>query len=138
MVVSEPNIKTPKKGKPNRKLGYLKMVVMEDLTADSINKKVGKSVEKSASVFTNGYTGYSKLKGKIAHHDIVIEPNKRKSAKIFTWVNRSFSNTKKFIWGIHDNCVNQQFVQNYLDEFVINSIEVISVTGYRIGYQLKL
>ena len=117
MVESEPSIKAPKKGKPNRKVGYLKMVVMEDLTAKSINKEVGKSVEKSASALTDGYSGYSKLKEKIAHHDIVVEPNKTKSAKVFPWVNRSISNAKKVLLGIHHNCVNQQYVQNYLDEF---------------------
>jgi len=93
------------------------MVVMEDLTAKSINKEVGKSVEKSASALTDGYSGYSKLKEKIAHHDIVVEPNKTKSAKVFPWVNRSISNAKKVLLGIHHNCVNQQYVQNYLDEF---------------------
>jgi hypothetical protein len=42
MVESEPSIRAPKKGKPNRKVGYLKMVVMEDLKAKSINKEVKK------------------------------------------------------------------------------------------------
>ena len=46
MVESEPSISAPKKGKPNRKVGYLKMTVMEDLKAVTINKEVAKSVEK--------------------------------------------------------------------------------------------
>jgi len=113
MVMSEPSIEAPKKRKPDRKVGYLKMVVMEDLTADSINKEV----EKSASALTDEYNGYAKLKEKIAHHDIVIEPNKTKSAKVFPWVNRSISNAKKNLLGNHHNCMNQQYVQDYLDEF---------------------
>jgi hypothetical protein len=117
MVESEPSIKAPKPGKPNRKVGYLKMVVMEDLTAKSINKEVEKAVEKTASVLTDGYTGYAKLKEKIAHHNIVVEPNKKKAEKVFPWVNRTISNAKKVLLGIHHNCVNQQYVQNYLDEF---------------------
>jgi hypothetical protein len=55
MAESEPSIEAPKQGKPDRKVGYLKMVVMEDLTADSINKEV----EKSASALTDGYNGYN-------------------------------------------------------------------------------
>lgn len=117
MVESEPSIEAPKKGKPNRKVGYLKMVVMEDLTAESINKEVEKAVEKTASVLTDGYAGYTKLKEKIARHDIVVEPNKSKAEKVFPWVNRSISNAKKVLLGIHHNCINQQYVQNYLDEF---------------------
>lgn len=50
MVESEPSISAPKKGKPNRKVGYLKMVVMEDLKSETINKEVQKSVEKTATV----------------------------------------------------------------------------------------
>jgi hypothetical protein len=41
MVGSEPSIEAPKKDKPNRKVGYLKMVVIEDLTTESIKKEVG-------------------------------------------------------------------------------------------------
>jgi len=77
---SEPSIEAPKKGKPNRKVGYLKTAVMEDFTAESTNKEVGISVEKSASTLTDGYRGYVKLKARIANRDIVIEPNKTKSA----------------------------------------------------------
>ncbi len=117
MVESEPSISAPKKGKPNRKVGYLKMVVMEDLKAESINTEVLKGVDKSASVLTDGYKGYAKLKDIIAKHDIVVEPDKTKSAKVFPWVNRTISNAKKILLGIHHNCMNQQYVQNYLDEF---------------------
>ena len=54
MVESEPSIKAPKKGKPDRKVDYLKMVVMEDLKANSINTEVEKSVNKIASASTDG------------------------------------------------------------------------------------
>jgi transposase-like protein len=117
MVESEPSILVPKKGKPDRKVGYLKMVVMEDLKSETINKEVEKSVEKTASVLSDGYKGYSKLKEVIAKHYVVVEPDKQKSAKVFPWVNRTISNAKKVLLGIHHNCVNQQYVQNYLDEF---------------------
>jgi hypothetical protein len=40
MVESEPSISAPKMDKPNRKVGYLKMVVMEDLKSETINKEV--------------------------------------------------------------------------------------------------
>ena len=117
MVESEPSIKAPKKGKPNRKVGYLKMVVMEDLKAESINKEVEKAVNNTASALTDGYKGYSKLKEKISHHQVEVEPNKTKSAKVFPWVNRTISNAKKILLGTHHNCINQDYVQNYLDEF---------------------
>ena len=77
------------------------MVIMEDLKAESINKEVEKGVNKSASVLTDGYTGYCKLKDVITKHIVVVEPNKTKSAKVFPWVNRTISNAKKVLLGIH-------------------------------------
>ena len=117
MVESEPSIKAPKKGKPDRKFGYLKMVVMEDLKAKSINKEVEKAVNKTACALTDSYKGYMKLKEKISHHQVVVEPNKTKSAKVFPGVNRTISNAKKMLLGTHHNCINQDYGQNYLDEF---------------------
>ena len=78
MVESEKSISAPKKGKPNRKVGYLKMSVMEDLKAKTINKEVEKSVQKSATILTDGYKGYNKLIEVIAKHNVVVEPNKTK------------------------------------------------------------
>ena len=117
MVESEPTIKAPKKGKPDRKVGYLKMRVMEDLTAESINYEIKKSVESTATALTDGYKGYRKLKEIIAGHQVVVEPDKTKSEKIFPWVNRAISNAKKMLMEIHHNCINDRYVQNYLDEF---------------------
>jgi hypothetical protein len=116
MIESEPSISALKKGKLNRKVGYLKMVVMEDLKSETINKEVGKSVDKTGSVLSYDYTGYAELKEVITNHYVVVEPDKKKSAKIFPWVNRIISNAKKVLLGIHHNCVNQQYAQNYLDE----------------------
>ena len=95
MVESEASIKAPKKDKPDRKVGYLKMVVMEDLSSKTINKEVAKVVEESATVLTDGYKGYAKLKGVISKDLVIIEPDKNKSAKVFPWVNRTISNAKK-------------------------------------------
>ena len=87
------------------------------LTSKSINKEMEKSVEKTSSILTDGCTGYSKLKEVINHHQVLIEPNKKKSTIIFPWVNRTISNDKKVLLGIHNDCINQQYMQNYLDEF---------------------
>jgi hypothetical protein len=54
MVESEPSISEPKKDKPNRKVGYLKMRVMEDLKSETINNEVEKYVKKTASILSAG------------------------------------------------------------------------------------
>jgi len=117
MVESKPMGKYAKKGKPDRKVGYLKMKVMEDLKAETIEGVVKKSIEKTAIATTDGYRGYGKLKSVLASHKVIIEPDKVKSAKLFPWANRTISNAKKVLVGIHHNCINSKFMQNYLDEF---------------------
>jgi len=117
MVESKPVAGEVKKGKPNRKAGYLKMKVMEDLKADSINRAIGKDVDAGTTAQTDGYRGYNKLKALLASHQVVVEPDKKKSAKLFPWANRTISNAKKVLLGIHHNGINDSFVQNYLDEF---------------------
>ena len=106
-----------KKGKPGRKVGYLKMKVMEDLKADKISQVVSKDAKASATALTDGYRGYNKLKDVLSGHQVIIEPNKKKAEKLFPWVNRTISNAKKVLLGIHHNGINDSFVQNYLDEF---------------------
>lgn len=117
MVESRPVEGEAEKGKPARKAGYLKMKVMEDLKADSINRAIGKDVDAGTTAQTDGYRGYNKLKELLTGHQVIIEPDKKKSAKLFPWANRTISNAKKVLLGIHHNGINDSFVQNYLDEF---------------------
>lgn len=117
MVESKPGKQSPAKGKPNREVGYLKMKVMGDLKASSINARIKEAVKPGTSGQTDGYRGYNKLKEVLASHKIIIEPDKKKAEKLFPWVNRTISNAKKVLLGNHHNGVNDKFVQNYLDEF---------------------
>lgn len=105
------------KHKPDRCVGYIKMIVMDNLKADSINAAVNQSVDKETEVLSDGYKGYTKLKEIIATHLILVEPNKSESAKQFPWVNRVISNSKKMLLGIHHNVINQRYIQNYFNEF---------------------
>lgn len=105
------------KHKPDRKVGFIKMILMKDLTAAAINDKVKENVDQDSEITSDGYRGYNKLKEVIANHIVIIEPDKTKSAKQFPWVNRVISNAKKMLLGIHHNVINEKYIQNYLNEF---------------------
>jgi len=111
------NKSSKNKHKPDRSVGYIKMIVMSDLKADSINKVVNQNVNKETEILSDGYKGYAKLKEIIATHLILVEPNKSKSAKQFPWVNRVISNSKKVLLGVHHNVINEKYIQNYFNEF---------------------
>lgn len=70
---------------------------MEDLKSETINEEVVKSVDKTASGLSDGYTGYAKIKEVITNHYVVMEPDKQKPVKIFPWVIRTISNVKKVL-----------------------------------------
>jgi len=115
MVEPMPMGKDAKKGKPDRKVGCLKMKVMENLKAATIKKVVETRVEKANEATTDGYRGYGKLKSVLESHKVILEPDKMKSTKLFPWANGTINNAKKALVGIHQNCINSKFMQNYHD-----------------------
>lgn len=101
---------------PERKVKHLKMTVMDSLTSKDINYEVEKTVEKSTSVITDGYKGYSKLKEVVGQHKIVVVKDKKQVDKVFPWVHKSISNAKRLLLGIHHS-IQSDYMQNYLDEY---------------------
>ena len=64
MVESKETYQSSKKYKhrPNKKVGFLKMKLMKDLTMGPINDQVISGMEKQSEVLSDGYGGYNKLK----------------------------------------------------------------------------
>ena len=65
MVESEPNDKNQKKHRPDKKVGYLKMKVIENLAADTINTELEKGVEEGTNSVSDDYSSYKKITSKI-------------------------------------------------------------------------
>ena len=104
------------KHKPDRQVGYLKMLVMQDLKSKSINKKIEESVDKETVVLSDAYRGYNKLEEIIKKHNIVNTSQIKESHKVLPWVHSAIGNAKKIMQGIyHSN--HEDYLQNYLNEF---------------------
>jgi hypothetical protein len=104
------------KNKPNRKVGFIKMKVIETVTKDAVNHEVAKSISKTANVLTDGKGCYNDLKKMVSSHKVKICKDKKEVSKIFPWVHIAISNAKKMCLGIHHS-IKGTFMQNYLDEF---------------------
>ena len=65
MIESEPNDTNTNKHRPDKKVGYLKMKVIEDLSADTINKELEKSVKQGTNSVSDDYSSYKKLPQKL-------------------------------------------------------------------------
>jgi hypothetical protein len=103
------------KHKPHRKCGYLKMIVMDDLKANSINQAIEPIVEKDTFAITDKYKGYVKLKGILKHKEINTSGLKEIHT-VFPWVHSAIGNAKKVLSGLHHS-IGKEYLQSYLNEF---------------------
>ena len=106
--------KITKKGKP-RKVGFIKMQVITDLKAETINKQVIKSISNKATLITDDSTSYNDFKNIVDKHHPQVIP-KEKIGEILPWVHLAISNAKRILLDIHHN-IKPEFLQGYLDEF---------------------
>jgi len=104
------------KHKPDRQVGHLKMIVMNDLQAKSINEEVGKTTDKDTIVLSDAYRGYNKLEDIIKEHKIINTSQIKEVHKVLPWVHSAIGNAKKILIGIHHSN-RQDYLQNYLNEF---------------------
>lgn len=112
--ISEFNKKTDKYTIKS-KTKYLKMIVVEDLQSETINKEVEKSIDKKAVVSTDGYKSYSKLKEVVEKH-ISYNLQNYDCEKVLPWVHKAIANSKNLLKAIHHS-ISPEYLQNYLAEF---------------------
>jgi hypothetical protein len=106
--------KTTKKGKP-RKVGHLKMLVINDLKADTITNIVKANVSKSTIIDSDNSTSYVDLKDVVEAHRPVVIP-KEKVSEMLPWVHLAISNAKSLLLNIHHD-IKPEYLQGYLNEF---------------------
>jgi hypothetical protein len=106
---------SPGKGQKPRRVGYLKMRVIDDLKSETINEQVKKLASSVTEIDTDDSTSYVDLKGFIPKHNAQVIP-KEKVGEILPWVHIAISNAKRQIINtFHD--VKPEFLQKYLNEF---------------------
>ncbi|HZK60429.1 MAG TPA: IS1595 family transposase, partial [Anaerovoracaceae bacterium] len=103
------------KHKPDRMPGHIKMIVMSDLKANSINEQVKATVDPETVIISDGYNGYNKLKLIVKQHDAIDTSELIEVHKVLPWVHSAIGNAKKILTGIHHSN-GQGYLQNYLNE----------------------
>lgn len=107
---------TKNKNKPDRMPGHIKMIVMSDLKANSINEQVKINVDADTTVISDKYNGYNKLKLIVKQHDVINTSELTEVHKVLPWVHSAIGNSKKILDGIHHSN-GQDYLQNYLNEY---------------------
>jgi hypothetical protein len=98
-----------------RKVNHIKMFVIDDLRAKTIDNQVVSNVEKTAVIDSDHSTSYTNLSKLIAEHRPKVIP-KEMLGKALPWVHIAISNAKRMLLDIfHD--IKPEYLQNYLNEF---------------------
>jgi len=116
VVMSESSfVENPKPGKKPKRVNHLKMLVIDDLKADTILNTVKEHVNPQAELTTDDATSYSKLSEHVkSHHAQVIK--KEDLPKILPWVHIAIGNVKRLLLDVHHQLTNE-YLQYYLNEF---------------------
>lgn len=104
------------KHKPNRKVGHVKMIVMDNLQWENINTKMGEIVDNDTSAISDAYKGYNNLKNVLKTHEVVNTFKIKKAHTVLPWVHSAIGNAKKVLQGLHHS-IGKDYLQSYLNEF---------------------
>jgi hypothetical protein len=108
----------PKPGKKSRKVGHIKMKVLPDLKAETVNAVVEEWVDGQSKIKSDDSTSYVGLSGKVKEHEAKVILNKD-IEKELPWVHIAISNAKSWILS-NFHKVNKDYLQSYLNEFCYN------------------
>lgn len=115
MVESEPNPKQDNPNKKNRSMGFVKMVVMDNLTSKAINYEISNAISPNSTVLTEGYRSYANLKEVVENHVKMVVAAKEAHKKL-PWVHTIIANAKRlFLSVLHS--IGKEYLQNYLNEY---------------------
>jgi hypothetical protein len=114
-IISDPETATLTGGKKGRSFRFVKMKVMETLGSKEIHKELKKSVDKDASIISDGWSGYEKLNTVVKNHQY-YQIDSKLADKVLPWVHTMISNARRSLLGTH-HWVSDTYLQNYLDEY---------------------
>lgn len=115
MVESAPSVRKPKKGRPAKTVGHLKMQVIPDLKSKTITDIVKEQLKPSVGLTTDDSTSYVKFDKHVGSHKSLTSG--KEAVKAFLpWVHIAISNAKRLLLDVHHK-IKDQYLQLYLNEF---------------------
>ena len=115
MVESKPNPKQTLTYKKKRIMGFVKMIVVDDLTKLGVNYEVEKHISPTSVVISDALRSYSDLYQLVKQHNAMVVPAEEAHLKL-PWVHTVIANAKRNLLGVHHS-IGRPFIQNYLNEF---------------------
>src|SRR3954469_3997756 len=102
-----------------RRLGRLRLAVLPDASAASLDAFLAANVAKPATVATDGWRGYLGLPAEGYDHEPVSSSASRGDAALrLPGIHLVFSLVKRWLLGTHHGAVGEKHLPAYLDEYV--------------------
>ena len=102
-----------------RRLGRLRLAMLPDASATSLEGFLAAQVAKPAAVATDGWSGYGGLPAKgYDHEPISLSASWGDAALRLPAIHLVFSLAKRWLLGTHHGAVSTKHLQAYLDEYV--------------------
>jgi len=117
MVIAEstPAEKEPKKGQKPKVVSHIKMIVIPDEKAKTIDGAAAKAVEKDSRLVTDDHKSYIHFKDMFTEHQSqVVDP--KDIGRVLPWVHIAISNAKRLLTDMYHG-IGPEFLQEYLNEF---------------------
>jgi transposase-like protein len=108
-------VENPRPGKKPKRVNHLKMIIIDDLKADTVTKIVKEQVEAEAELTTDDSTSYKKLKQVVKSHAAQVV-NPQDFPKILPWVHIAIGNVKRLLLDMHHQ-LTKEYLQYYLNEY---------------------
>jgi transposase-like protein len=101
-----------------RRLGRLRLAVVPDLSAESLEGFLRQNVERPATVVTDGWSGYGGLAAKgYTHEPLNLAASWGDAALRLPAIHLVFGLAKRWLLGTHHGAVSKKHLAAYLDEF---------------------
>ena len=102
-----------------RRLGRLRLAVVPDVAARSLEGFLAAAVAKPATIATDGWSGYAGLAAAgYAHEPLNLSASWGDAALRLPAIHLVFGLTKRWLLGTHHGAVSAKHLSAYLDEFV--------------------
>ena len=102
-----------------RRLGRLRLAVVQDVSARSLEGFLGRNVARPATVATDGWSGYAGLAtAGYAHEPLTLRASWGDAALRLPAIHLVFGLAKRWLLGTHHGAVSPKHLPAYLDEFV--------------------
>lgn len=99
----------------SKAVGHIKMFVLDDLKAPTLDAQVVKWINSNTDIVTDDSKSYVNFKNLVnSHMSQVIEP--KNISKVLPWVHVAIGNAKRLLLDVHHD-IQADFLQSYLNEF---------------------